>query len=375
MKKIATITFQGAHNYGSALQCYALQAFIEELCRNNGEQCEYCVINYRTVVQERLYRRMPQIDSVKSLIKWLMHIPYKNAYSAKYDSFERFISQELHTGVPVHTIEEIKSIYDGFDYYISGSDQIWNVRCQDFRDEYYLNFVHDNAKRISYAASFGPLKIAWEQYDKVKYTDYLKKYSDISVRESGSADNVEFLLGIRPPIHVDPTLLLYKEQWKKIQSDRIHNEERYILMYCLEPSKEQLRMVDKISMKFGLPVMVTRYNNKNDYFNHYQKRYDTGPKEFLELVDKAAFVVTSSFHGTAFSIIYEKPFFALDGMSDRRIGNLLTLTGLANRAVCELDLEDKLTNANQIDFMRAREVLENERNKSCQYFMEGLELS
>lgn len=374
MKKIATITFQGAHNYGSALQCYALQMFVEGLCHEKGEQCDYRVIDYRTPVQEALYCRMPKINCVKNLIKWVMRVPYRIAYSKKYDAFEQFITQELHTGIPVHTVEEIKMHYGDYDYYISGSDQIWNVRCLDFQNEYYLNFVNDSAKRISYAASFGPLKIDWNQYDSVKYTDYLRKYSGISVREAGSADNVEYLLGVRPQIHVDPTLLLCKDQWKIIQSNRVSSGARYILMYCLEPGKSQLRMVNKISKRLGLPVVVTRYNNKNDYFNHYQKQYDSGPKEFLELVDKAEFVITSSFHGTAFSIIYEKPFFALDGMSDQRICNLLKLTGLEERSVCEADIEYKFTNAEKIDFVKAHEALNNERNKSRRYLMEVLEL-
>ncbi len=133
-------------------------------------------------------------------------------------------------------------------------------------------------------------------------------------------------------------------------------------------------MIRQISTCLKLPVVITQYKNKNDYFNRFIKKYETGPKEFPHLVDHASFVVTSSFHGTAFSILYEKPFFALDGMADRRISSLLKLTGLEEQSVTSVDLEKKLTKHDRINFTRANEKLIVERQRSLTYLKEALGL-
>lgn len=374
MKKIAAITFQGAHNYGSSLQCYALQQFVGDLCRQAGVEYNYEVINYRTDMQRYLYNVMPRVRGVKDLVKWAMRLPYVKQYKKKHDGFEAFITNEINTGREVLTFEEIAASYGDYDYFISGSDQIWNVRSRDFSDAYYLTFAPEGAKKISYAASMGPLKIDWEKYDSEKYTKLLNEYSAISVREQGTAENVEYLTGKVPEIHVDPTLLLSKEEWKNISSGRNYNQGQYILLYCLEPSKKQLEMVDTISKVLGLPVVMTRYNNKTDYFNPYVKLYDVAPKDFLGLVENAAFVVTSSFHGTAFSVIYEKEFLSLDGMNDKRISNLLTLIGLESRGVTVQTLVQRLDDLEKVDYTQARKVLQNERERSAQYLRQALDL-
>ena len=257
------------------------------------------------------------------------------------------------------------------DYYISGSDQIWNVRAKDFADFYFLDFV-SQGKKISYAASFGPLKIDWMKYDADKYWALLKDYSAISVREQGSAENVNKLIGETCQIHVDPTLLLGKAEWKKIQSEANHNNGQYILLYCLEPSKKQLKMANAISKKLDLPIVVLRYNNKNDMLNNFEKKYDAGPKDFLAYIDNAALVLSSSFHGTAFSLIYHKPFYVFNGMSDNRISSVLSKTGMEERSLDELEDIDRVS-LDAPDSAIIEKVLNKERMASRDYLVEVLE--
>ena len=268
--------------------------------------------------------------------------------------------------------EELRNNPPIADYYISGSDQIWNVRAKDFLLSYYLDFVKVGRK-LSYAASFGPLEIEWDKLDKNKIAKLLNQYDNISVREQGSLKNVEILTKQVGEIHVDPTLLLTKEQWRKVQSNIKSGLGKYILLYCLEPTKEQLKIANAISRKLELPILVLRYNNKNDMFNSYIKKYDSGPRDFLAYIDNAALVLSSSFHGTVFSIIYHKPFYVFNGMNDNRISTLLTKTNMVDRSISKIEDIERISLISP-DEQIIENVLERERNKSKSYLRRALEI-
>ena len=165
----------------------------------------------------------------------------------------------------------------------------------------------------------------------------------------------------------------FVDEWRRIQSDYNYRNGEYILFYCLEPDQNQLRIADQFSKKLKLPVVITGYRNKKDYFNHFVKCYDAGPLDFLSLMDHAAFVVTASFHGTAFSIIYNKPFCAINGLNDNRISNLLKIVGLENCAVDETTDIVGFTPSKQEDAMVAA-YLSHERERSKNYLLSALEL-
>ena len=135
----------------------------------------------------------------------------------------------------------------------------------------------------------------------------------------------EFLPGKCIEILSDPAFLLDEHDWRRIQSGM--NPGKYILFYCLEPSKEHIRIAKMLSNSLDLPVVATKYRNKSDYFNPFIKQYDAGPCDFLSLIDHAAVVLTSSFHGTVFSLIYGKPFYVINGMEDGRIRDIIKLFG------------------------------------------------
>lgn len=372
VKKVAVVTFHRAHNFGSVLQTYALQEYVKELGKEAGTDIEYTVIDFYTEEQEELYKVYKSGINIKNIIKNVFVLQNAKALKMKHRKFNDFISENFNVTERYRNTEEMKLNVPSADYYISGSDQIWNVRAKDFADVYYLDFVNQG-KKISYAASFGPLKIDWEQYDKQKYTQLLQEYNAISVRECGSADNVEYLTGDQCSINVDPTLLLASEQWRKIQSDVDYKNGQYILMYCLEPSKQQLEMADAISKKLKLPIVILRYNNKNDMFNHYVKKYDSGPKDFLAYIDHAALVLSSSFHGTAFSLIYHKPFYVFNGMKDNRISSILLKTGMTERSLECFEEIERVT-LDKPDDEAIEALLNEERNASRMYLRRALEI-
>lgn len=370
--KIATITFNHAHNHGSMLQTYALQQFICKLGKQSGVPVEYTIIDYDTDLQRELYSIFKSGFSTKSIVKNLIALLHYRDLKIRHSQFESFLHKNCNLSKRYATSEELEDHAPEADVYISGSDQLWNVRSRDFSDAYYLPFVK-SGKRISYAASFGPLRIDWSKYDAKKYTTLLSKYSAISVREEGSRDNVEKLLGQRPEVHLDPTFMLTANEWRTIQSKANYNKGKYILLYCLEPSKEQVRMADAISKKLKLPIVVLRYNNKNDWFNPFIHKYDAGPQDFLSYIDHAALVLSSSFHGTAFSLIYHKPFYVFNGMSDNRISFILRSVGLEMRSIETISDVDKVE-LKSIDGQRVERFLNEERERSALYLMKHLNL-
>lgn len=370
MKKIATVTFHRAHNFGSVLQTYALQECIKTLCEERKIEVEYKIIDLFTENQEQLYTVFKKNNNIKNLAKNVITLPFSKQLKVKYQKFDDFIKENFRLTERYMTDEELRSNPPVADYYISGSDQIWNVRAKDFSLSYYLDFVNEG-KKISYAASFGPLEIGWDKYDKGKVAKLLNQYANISVREQGSLKNVEILTKQVGEIHVDPTLLLTKGQWRKIQSNIKSGLGKYILLYCLEPTKEQLKMANAISHKLGLPILVLRYNNKNDMFNSYIKKYDSGPRDFLAYIDHAALVLSSSFHGTVFSLIYHKPFFVFNGMNDNRISTLLTKTNMVERSISTMEDIERISLISP-DEQIIESVLESERNKSKEYLRRAL---
>lgn len=372
MTKIGTVTFHGAQNFGSVLQAYALQEFIKGLYDKFEKECDYRVINYRTEYQKSFYSIYKSVKNPKNIIKNAVAYRHSTALKIKKQKFEDFLTNYINLTDEASKANELEKFGSDFDYYISGSDQIWNVRALDFEDAYYLNFV-ENGKKISYAVSMGPLDIDWNKYGKEKYKALIDDYDCISVREIGTADKVEELTGKAPQINVDPTFLLTKAQWKNIESDANYNEGKYILLYCLEPSVEQLSMAKSISKKLGLPILVTRYNNKNDMINGFVKKYDSGPLDFLSYIDNAALVLSSSFHGTAFSMIYNKPFYVFNGMKDSRISSILKIAGIEDRSIERMEDIDRVS-LEKIDFSAVNKIIDDEREISKNYLKNALEI-
>lgn len=372
MKKIGVVTFHRAENFGSVLQTYALQEFIKSIAVQSGQEIEYNVLDVQPKKQKELYSIYKKGFSVANVIKNSVAFFYRKKLTEKHKKFCEFLNEYIHLSKGYETIDGLYQASPKYDYCISGSDQIWNVRSHDFEDYFYLDFAK-SAKKVSYAASFGPLEIDWSKYDANKYGELLKDYNYISTREIGGAKNVEILTGNIPEIHVDPTLLLDCEQWREIQSNANYKAGKYILLYCLEPSKTQLKMVKAISKKLNLPVVITKYNNKNDIVNGFVKKYESGPKDFLSLIDNAALVLTSSFHGTAFSLIYHKKFYVFNAKTDNRIADILSKTNLLERSIESIEEIEKV-DLQEVDFSTSNDFLKKQKEKSQTYLKTALDL-
>ncbi|MCM1292337.1 MAG: polysaccharide pyruvyl transferase family protein [Bacteroides sp.] len=323
--KVGIITFHASHNYGSMLQAYALQTTVESL----GHQSE--IINLRTDRQRQIYqplhRSFFRTDRLKALVFPMLAMKSWR----KYKLFEEFLSNRLHLSErEFATYEELQSARIQYDACISGSDQIWNTSCFDFDPSYFLGFT-DCSRKIAYAPSMGPEP---ENLDNEELGSYLRQamtdYAAITVREKASAERMEQLTGHRPEVVLDPTLLMGADKWRELAGDRPIINGRYIFIYTPWTWRESYNEAEELSKKFGIKILLSQAGNYGTQLFNRRFRYQTatGPLEFLNLIRHADLVVGSSFHAVVFSLLLGTQVYAVGGMEDARIANLLTLTGL-----------------------------------------------
>ena len=299
------------YNYGASLQAFALQKYLN-VCGHHVE-----IINYRLASQNR-YKLFtlpqslsPKISKIIKLFPFLKYIIalYKNKYMlrtwGRKKSFDNFDKVYLQIAAPLYrNYEDIKNNPPKADIYIAGSDQIWNPQMPNGTDlGYYLNFGDNTTKRISYAASFGVKEISKQQ--GVFVSNELKKFNAISVREISGIKILD-KLGIQSVRCVDPVFLLNKDEWmdffkiKKLQ-------DKYIFLYDFNHNDANIKnFAVELSSKKNLEIISI---NDFDSVQYADKQVnDAGPIEFLTYLFNAEYVVSNSFHATAFSIIFQKKF-------------------------------------------------------------------
>lgn len=373
MKRVGIITFHAAYNYGSMLQAYALQ----QTLLNLGYDAE--IINMRTERQKAQYRHFVSIKdnpNLRSIIKSLAYLPFKNGMESKALKFESFMRNYMKLSPEVNE-ESIKSLKE-YGSYISGSDQIWNPNCGDFSWNYLLDFTPNGANRISYAASMGPspssvlTRLDGGGIDK--YVKLLKRYSHISVREEGTKKVVGQLLpGAKPIVTIDPTLLLEGKQWNEMVNGEPLVKGKYIFFYNPIYVPATYKAARKLSRATGLKVITSNVAKINALVKYpeFKLRLDAGPLEFLNLIKNAECVIGHSFHLMVFSILFQKKFISINGLNDSRIGNLLKLTSLTG---CATNKDRTIMDVYQQkqDFSKADDALKLERERSLDYLKNNL---
>ena len=306
------VTFHTANNYGAVLQAYALKSVCSKYC----EQCD--IIDYRSVTISERYRLLLDISSPKRLIKSMLRNAFLREKYKRFNDFRKYYLCSV-------AYEEKK-----YDVVIAGSDQIWNYNLTNGDSGYFLDFVEEGVKKVAYAPSFGVPHLD-SAYEKM-YKNLLSNFACISAREPEGKHIIESLFGMKSEIVLDPTLLLTKKEW--IDSFQLQTAKRdYIFCYLFGMSDNTKRFIQNLSRKTGYKVVGISDNIslKNDGI-----RYDriASPKTWISYIYNAAFVITNSFHGTAFSIIFEKQFYIgeiLDAKGRGRIDNLLRITELEDR--------------------------------------------
>lgn len=313
--KTGIVTFHSAYNFGASLQTWALQTALERI------GAEPFVVNYRPHVIDNLYDPMAR---TKGLSRYRFYRKLtRPQLILRHERYEKFMRDKYHLLGEYHTYEELKNADMGLDACIVGSDQVWNVQHTGGYDPaFFLEFLGDDVKKISYAASIGSdyiLPVYHEQYRRG-----LGQLDFISVREASARPALAQLTDKEIDVVLDPTLLLDKEEYEALKVKREHRE-KYIFVYMMEYNTELVKFANYMSRLLGLPIVQKR---EQPYFiNELETCFTSIPGEFLDYIENAEFVLTNSFHGTVFSVIYEKPFISMlhSGTGSRTSDLLKTL--------------------------------------------------
>ncbi len=359
--KSVTVTTQNAINYGAVLQAYALQTALKTL----GVDNELLDIPVYDPIIMPIGFNFSRDNLIKIALNCGRALHYREIKEQR-DNFKNFRENILNTTKVYNNVKEVKDNPPVADFYVTGSDQVFGLRC-DVAAVRLLNFGDDFVKRFSYAASLG--EYDWNDKEKRIFNKMLSKFDMISVREKYAKEYIESFSDKKPDVHIDPTFLLEKSQWHKIIKNP-NTKDKYILCFPLLGNDKLQEAVDELKRQTGYKVYCIQ-TNPIKRIKADKNIYNAGPRDFLGYINNAEAVVTTSFHGTALSIILEKPFYTLiKDYKSQRMTDLLGMLGLSDRIYTT---KDKITT--NIDYTNAKKVIEQEREKSFSYLKKMIELS
>lgn len=379
--RVGIITIEQCNNYGAELQAYALQKKLQ-LMGYDAENINYYF--YKHPLHKKTCGAKPIFalsvtnrvkEFLSPLIARLRALKSPRANAERTARFAAFAKANIKHSRGYQTVEDLCENPPQYDVYVTGSDQVWNPRAGATLDPYFLSFAPPDAKRISYAASFGVSSLSREEVQII--SQRLKKYSAISVREKTGVELVSQMDGVCDATAVlDPTLLLNLEEWTSVATCMRPSDESYLLVYDLVPSPELWKLAIKIAASRNLKIYRLCAGCGLPQMPGVKSFETAGPSEFIDLFAHASFVVTNSFHGTAFSVNFSKPFFAVKprGMKNAsRIESLLDSLDLSQRFVSAEDVAS-VTDDAPIDFSSVQEKLSNLRAKSIQFLQSALKV-
>ncbi len=378
-QKIGILTFHYAHNYGAMLQAYALKT------RLNRMGYEAQVLNYQNRYIARLYKKGIHIDFWKRDVlpsRWghILRLVKEQQYGKKEwqkqcSAFESFLKGALMDGSETKVLAPDDLERADCDTYILGSDQIWARELTHGLDPVYFGQFAPKKRKISYAASVPNGDIPDAQ--KPLFKEYLRKLEHISVREERLAEELRALLDKEVSTVVDPTLLLEKEDYTGLLYEKPLEAEDYVFAYYVVENDVLTKAARAAAKKMNCKLIELHYMKtpgRERELAETQKSinadyvYSAGPKEFLTYIRDAKLVLTNSFHGTVFSVLFQKKFYSIYEINGR-IENLLGFLGIANRHITE---EDRIHPDEDINYDDTKKRLAEYRRVSVEYLEKSL---
>ncbi len=319
--KIATLAYQRHENVGAVLQCYALQKTITSY----GHKCE--VIDYVCDPADRIFGY--QSFKVKGIKKYITSCIGVISRLPKKPAFISFRKNILETTKKYdkRNISELDGVYDG---YIVGSDNVWNSKLTGLDGAYFFDFVTDDRKKASYAASMGLAAVPEDERDT--FREGIKNFSYISLRERAAAEDIGKLLGRETFDTCDPTIFLTREEWDGLVIEP-KIKRPYVLVYHMSPSASFVKFASDFAKSKGLPIVYVPFPYG---FCKCSPKPHIGPCEWLGYIKNASYVVTDSFHGCVFSSIYERNLIIKVSQLGERIKNLTEKLGIQDRMVTDI---------------------------------------
>lgn len=354
--KIGIVTQQLHNNYGGLLQNYALQ-YVLKKSGHNVKTIDYV---FRLPVTRYI------LSTCKQIILGAIRFKKPNIHhyiaipSLRKSIISQFVDIYINKTKTVHSYNKNIIREEGFDIVITGSDQVWRPIYNYYIKDMYLEFVPDNVRKIAYAASFGV--DSWEYTDKQtqQCAKLAKKLNAISVREYSGIDHCRKFLGVEAKWVVDPTILAGKEAYMPL-IDKKYNE-KYIFAYVLDQTPQKVRFINQIAKENGLDIRM----------HGSEKNATLSVEEWLSLIANSSIVITDSFHGTVFSILFHREFYSIvnKARGGSRFFSLLKPLGLECRVG---DVEEIETSQIQnVDWKHIDNVLQKQREDSMNFLINAL---
>ena len=385
-KKVGIVSCYFKNNYGSMLQAYATKRILD----NNGIENETINIdNNKDFSRGKKKYYLTQIfnfNFIKSkfgmikmkLDKKIVKDLGKNV-STRNNKYKEF-RNEFNLSESCSTYAELNELANKkYSSVIVGSDQLW-LPVNVVADYYTLNWVSEEVNKISYATSFGVSKVP-EKYSE-QYKKFLTRINHLSVREDTGVKLIKDIADINAKLVCDPTILLTKDEWEEVAVKGRIIKEKYILCYFLGSNIEHRKFAERLKEKTGYKIVSL--NHADEYVKYSDKfadiaPFDIGPREWLNLIKNAEYVCTDSFHGTVFSLIYNKIFFNFRRYSSKskastnsRLDSLLNIVEVSNERILTgtEDVEEVLKY--KINFKKVNENIDGFRKDSKQWLFDSI---
>ncbi len=361
MKKVAILTIHIGINFGSILQTIASYETVKQL------GYKPIIINY---IPERATLKRYIKGAFSSPVRFVWRFIFLPIYLKYHSIYRRYLARYVDLSTPIYDSDNFVDKCPKSDVYIVGSDQVWNSQHNEgFNGRYFFEGIDKNAYKIAFCSSFGRSEIDALEQKKIK--GLLDGFKAISVRED-SGVNILNKIGIKSEQLIDPTFLFTKGIWGKYASKRIEKEP-YVLVYTPYNTVNASIIYGSarnLADKYGLKVVTFSWKAKREPLADRTVLF-ANPGDFLSMMLHADYVITNSFHGTAFSINLNKQFWVFQPSAfSTRIESVLNLTGLRDRMLMEEITDNDIL---KIDYKDINTILESERRKSVNFLKNALE--
>ena len=384
-KKVGLVTCYFKHNYGSMLQAYATQKILDDNNIPNETINIDNNIDFKKGKRNYYLHQIFNYNFIKSKFGMLkLKLDKKlnkdlgkniNIRTKKYETFKK----KFHLTKPYQTYEELtKLCQERYSDVIVGSDQLW-LPVNVVADYYTLSFVPEEVNKISYATSFGVSEI--EPKYKSLYKKFLDRINHLSVREESGVNIIQNISTNKAKLVCDPTLLLTKKEWEEIVPEKRIIKEKYILCYFLGKNIEHRKFAERLKQETG--YIIVSLNHADEYVKYSDtfadiKPYNIGPSEWINLIQYADYICTDSFHGTVFSLIYNKTFFTFRRYQNNnkvstnsRIDSILDIVNLKTRLLNGTEEIEEVLDL-EIDYSTVNKKLERFRTKSRKFLLDSI---
>lgn len=365
--KVGILTQPLRTNYGGLLQAYALQTVLKRLGH------DVTIINRcYPKTQESLLSKILRIKNI--LLGRGVACTDAGKIAFVEENTSRFISENYKLSSPIFTTEELKAYQqqEKLDAIVVGSDQVWRPRYSPNIYNYFLDFAESNeVKRYSYAASYGVDNWEFTRQETEICSKLAKQFHGITVREASAVKLCKEHLGVEAQHVLDPTLLLSQEDYKELLKGNTHSSKGNLFTYILNADPEKNSIINKLSEVAGLKPFICMPKLKLTYQNTKKNLKDCqfpSVEQWIQSFIDAEMVITDSFHGTAFSIIFNKPFWVLENprRGNTRMESLLETFGLKDRMISNENIGSKDLKAS-INWEKVNTIKETLKTKSMDF--------